>query len=68
MPRQLSGTVHAALSRKPNTSSFSHSADPGSDSSEDEMPNINTIGDVPLHWYKDEDHIGLVTCLTAHSC
>ncbi|KXZ47271.1 hypothetical protein GPECTOR_36g123 [Gonium pectorale] len=32
--------------------------DPGSDSSEDERPNRNTIGAVPLEWYKDEDHIG----------
>ncbi|GMH44701.1 hypothetical protein BSKO_12653 [Bryopsis sp. KO-2023] len=32
--------------------------DPGSDSSEDERPNRNTVGDVPLEWYKHEDHIG----------
>mmetsp|Transcript_26248 Transcript_26248/g.48096 ORF Transcript_26248/g.48096 Transcript_26248/m.48096 type:complete len:771 (-) Transcript_26248:231-2543(-) len=32
--------------------------DPGSDSSEDDTPNTNTIGSVPLHWYKEEDHIG----------
>ncbi|GBF97452.1 hypothetical protein Rsub_10375 [Raphidocelis subcapitata] len=32
--------------------------DPGSDSSEDERPNRNTVGDVPLGWYKAEDHIG----------
>ncbi|KAK9829975.1 hypothetical protein WJX72_008983 [[Myrmecia] bisecta] len=32
--------------------------DPGSDSSEDERPNRNTIGNVPLQWYKDEEHIG----------
>ncbi|KAL6755488.1 NUC169 domain-containing protein [Haematococcus lacustris] len=32
--------------------------DPGSDSSEDERENRNTVGDVPLEWYKDEDHIG----------
>ncbi|KAH7294169.1 hypothetical protein KP509_28G059200 [Ceratopteris richardii] len=29
-----------------------------SDSSEDEVPSRNTIGNVPLHWYKDEQHIG----------
>ncbi|XP_062177370.1 ribosome biogenesis protein BOP1 homolog [Alnus glutinosa] len=29
-----------------------------SDSSEDEVPSRNTIGDVPLEWYKDEAHIG----------
>ncbi|KAG0609240.1 hypothetical protein M758_8G169200 [Ceratodon purpureus] len=29
-----------------------------SDSSEDEVPDRNTIGDVPLEWYKNEDHIG----------
>ncbi|KAI3995560.1 hypothetical protein MKX01_023305 [Papaver californicum] len=29
-----------------------------SDSSEDEVPSRNTIGDVPLDWYKDEGHIG----------
>ncbi len=34
------------------------SIDPGSDSSEDERPNRNTIGDVPLQWYRDEDHVG----------
>ncbi len=33
-------------------------ADPGSDSSEDELPNRNTVGKVPLVWYKDEEHIG----------
>lgn len=32
--------------------------DPGSDSSEDERPNRNTVGEVPLEWYKDEDHVG----------
>ncbi|KAI8473407.1 MAG: NUC169 domain-containing protein [Monoraphidium minutum] len=35
--------------------------DPGSDSSEDERPNRNTIGNVPLGWYKAEDHIGYDT-------
>ncbi|KAH0468791.1 hypothetical protein IEQ34_002023 [Dendrobium chrysotoxum] len=29
-----------------------------SDSSEDEVAPRNTIGDVPLGWYKDEEHIG----------
>uniref|UniRef100_A0A7N0V2K0 Ribosome biogenesis protein BOP1 homolog n=1 Tax=Kalanchoe fedtschenkoi TaxID=63787 RepID=A0A7N0V2K0_KALFE len=29
-----------------------------SDSSEDEVPPLNTVGDVPLEWYKDEEHIG----------
>ncbi|KAB1200760.1 hypothetical protein CJ030_MR0G006460 [Morella rubra] len=29
-----------------------------SDSSEDEVAPRNTIGDVPLEWYKDETHIG----------
>ncbi|KAG0478999.1 hypothetical protein HPP92_013718 [Vanilla planifolia] len=29
-----------------------------SDSSEDEVAPRNTIGDVPLDWYKDEEHIG----------
>jgi len=33
-------------------------SDPASDSSEDERPNRNTIGDVPLAWYKDEEHVG----------
>ena len=32
--------------------------DPASDSSEDVRPNRNTIGDVPLEWYKDEEHAG----------
>lgn len=32
--------------------------DPASDSSEDERPNRNTIGDVPLEWYQHEEHIG----------
>lgn len=32
--------------------------DPGSDSSEDERPNRNTVGAVPLEWYEHEDHIG----------
>ncbi|MED6143148.1 Ribosome biogenesis protein 1 [Stylosanthes scabra] len=29
-----------------------------SDSSEDEVAPRNTVGDVPLHWYDDEPHIG----------
>ncbi|CAO2188079.1 unnamed protein product [Urochloa humidicola] len=29
-----------------------------SDSSEDEVVPRNTVGDVPLEWYKDEEHIG----------
>ncbi len=32
--------------------------DPGSDSSEDERPNRNTVGAVPLEWYQHEEHIG----------
>lgn len=32
--------------------------DEGSDSSEDERPPRNTVGQVPLEWYKDEQHIG----------
>lgn len=32
--------------------------DPASDSSEDERPNRNTVGEVPLEWYKDEEHVG----------
>ncbi|GAB4816894.1 hypothetical protein N2152v2_003940 [Parachlorella kessleri] len=32
--------------------------DNASDSSEDERPNRNTVGEVPLAWYKDEEHIG----------
>ena len=32
--------------------------DAGSDSSEDEREPRNTVGDVPLRWYKDEEHIG----------
>ena len=32
--------------------------DEGSESSEDERPPRNTVGDVPLVWYKDEQHIG----------
>ena len=32
--------------------------DAGSESSEDERPPRNTIGQVPLEWYKDEQHIG----------
>ncbi|KAJ7002588.1 hypothetical protein D5086_031210 [Populus alba] len=29
-----------------------------SDSSEDEVAPRNTVGDVPLEWYRDEKHIG----------
>ena len=32
--------------------------DPASDSSEDEREGRNTVGDVPLEWYKGEAHIG----------
>ncbi|XVF61742.1 hypothetical protein PTKIN_Ptkin08bG0155000 [Pterospermum kingtungense] len=39
-------------------SSQSHEAVDESDSSEDEVAPRNTIGDVPLEWYKDEKHIG----------
>lgn len=30
----------------------------GSDDSSDEEDRRNTIGDVPLHWYKEYPHIG----------
>ncbi|XWS41183.1 hypothetical protein CRYUN_Cryun17cG0058300 [Craigia yunnanensis] len=39
-------------------SSQFHEAVDESDSSEDEVAPRNTIGDVPLEWYKDEKHIG----------
>ncbi|PRW59011.1 ribosome biogenesis BOP1-like protein [Chlorella sorokiniana] len=32
--------------------------DPASDSSEDERAPRNTVGQVPLEWYQDEEHIG----------
>lgn len=32
--------------------------DPPSDSSEDERPPRNTVGEVPLEWYRHEEHIG----------
>lgn len=32
--------------------------DEGSDSSEDERPPRNTVGEVPLQWYNGEEHIG----------
>jgi ribosome biogenesis protein ERB1 len=32
--------------------------DDGSDSSEEERPQRNTVGEVPLRWYADEEHIG----------
>lgn len=43
---------------KQSESSQSHQAVDESDSSEDEVAPRNTIGDVPLEWYKDEKHIG----------
>ncbi|XP_042411796.1 ribosome biogenesis protein BOP1 homolog isoform X1 [Zingiber officinale] len=36
----------------------SHRSAEESDSSEDEVPSRNTVGDVPLEWYKEEEHIG----------
>lgn len=42
-------------------------ADAGSDSSEDERPARNTIGDVPLEWYEHEDHIGYDRCAAVHA-
>ncbi|GLT85794.1 hypothetical protein SLE2022_039710 [Rubroshorea leprosula] len=39
-------------------SSDSHQGVKESDSSEDEVAPRNTIGDVPLEWYRDEKHIG----------
>ncbi|KAL4425519.1 hypothetical protein ABPG75_009535 [Micractinium tetrahymenae] len=47
--RQHAVAVAAAAAEDP---------DPASDSSEDERPNRNTIGDVPLEWYQHEEHIG----------
>lgn len=38
-------------------------ADDGSESSEDEKPPRNTVGNVPLEWYKQEEHIGYDRCL-----
>ena len=42
-------------------------ADDGSDSSEDERPPKNTVGDVPLEWYKHEEHIGYDRYVTVSS-
>ncbi|KAM7491147.1 hypothetical protein LguiA_034068 [Lonicera macranthoides] len=36
----------------------SHHGVEESDSSEDEVAPRNTVGDVPLRWYEDEEHIG----------
>ncbi|KAK9914855.1 hypothetical protein WJX75_001346 [Coccomyxa subellipsoidea] len=36
----------------------SQAAAADSDSSDDERPNRNTVGRVPLEWYRNEDHIG----------
>ncbi|CAE6085501.1 unnamed protein product [Arabidopsis arenosa] len=36
----------------------SEQQDEESDSSEDEVAPRNTVGDIPLDWYKDEKHIG----------
>ncbi|GAB2295775.1 Ribosome bioproteinsis protein 1 [Dionaea muscipula] len=41
-----------------STSDDAHEAVEESDSSEDEVAPRNTIGDVPLEWYEDEEHIG----------
>ncbi|GAB4834115.1 Ribosome bioproteinsis protein 1 [Ancistrocladus abbreviatus] len=41
-----------------STSDNTYEAVEESDSSEDEVAPRNTIGDVPLEWYKDEEHIG----------
>ncbi|XP_075651629.1 ribosome biogenesis protein BOP1 homolog isoform X2 [Castanea sativa] len=41
-----------------SNSSESHQGVEESDSSEDEVAPRNTVGDVPLVWYKDEEHIG----------
>ncbi|THG17840.1 hypothetical protein TEA_011380 [Camellia sinensis var. sinensis] len=41
-----------------NGSDEDHQGVDESDSSEDEVAPRNTIGDVPLVWYKDEEHIG----------
>lgn len=35
--------------------------DVASDSSEEERPQRNTVGEVPLEWYSDEEHIGYDT-------
>lgn len=50
---QPSGGLSICANTKPRAG-----PDPGSDSSEDERPNRNTVGNVPLVWYKDEEHIG----------
>ena len=41
------------------TQAAAASLDPASDSSEDERPNKNTVGNIPYkEWYKDEEHVG----------
>jgi ribosome biogenesis protein ERB1 len=41
------------------TQAAAASHDPASDSSEDEHPNKNTVGNIPYkEWYKDEEHVG----------
>ncbi|XP_057495260.1 ribosome biogenesis protein BOP1 homolog isoform X2 [Actinidia eriantha] len=44
--------------QEPKESDEDHQGVEESDSSEDEVAPLNTIGDVPLEWYRDEDHIG----------
>ncbi|KAJ0972940.1 hypothetical protein J5N97_020899 [Dioscorea zingiberensis] len=53
----LDGSLMAGSSGKEDDEG-DHGAAEESDSSEDEVAPRNTVGDVPLEWYKDEEHIG----------
>ncbi|KAF8411858.1 hypothetical protein HHK36_004417 [Tetracentron sinense] len=53
---ELSNEVHGLEDQDEGVEA--HQGVEESDSSEDEVAPRNTIGDVPLKWYEDEEHIG----------
>jgi ribosome biogenesis protein ERB1 len=56
--KNASGDNDQPPSPRPITANDNNEDDPASDSSEDERPNTNTVGQVPLEWYNEEEHIG----------
>jgi len=63
--RGLAGTAGSGSEASDDASASDGDSDAGSDvseaasdSSEEERPQRNTVGDVPLSWYDDEQHIG----------
>lgn len=56
--RDAKGDATAATAPANDEDANPEEDDPATDSSDEERPHRNTVGDIPLNWYRAEDHIG----------